>query len=281
MDPNQLMQQGVDTINYLTPAEREALSKPSLETMGNALDGIVTLICYPLLKSQIYFKDKLEKYKAELKNRVSKIPNQYRDASLYPLVLKAIEESKYQINEDEIRKLYTNLITSTVDSRKNDSITPRFVTVISQFGKQDAEFLEILYSQQNKQLVYGYRRAVSKIKSGVTITNRLFKLDNGDLTHRFDLSVDTLSSLGVIKDLEWDELASSQYRERYHSIECALKNPEYIKSEFIAGKNINSEIVKGHIILTEFGKRLCQCIFESEPVPKPSISVNQACSKLR
>lgn len=271
MDPNQLLQQCADVVNSLTPEERQGLFMPSIKTMGYTLDGIITLICYPLLKSRIYLKGKLENYKDEVNNRVTKIPEQFRDEKLYPLVLKAIEESKYQINEDDIRKMYVNLIASTVDSRKNGSITPRFATVISQFGKQDAQFLDILYSQQNQQLIYGYRRAVSKDNSGVTITNRLFKLDNGDLISSFDLSVDTLSSLGVIKELEKDELASSHYRQEYHSIENDLRDSRYIKSEFISAENISSDTVRGHIMLTEFGKRLCQCIFEpalnvSDPV---------------
>lgn len=131
--------------------------------------------------------------------------------------------------------------------------------------------MDILHSQQNQQLIYGYRRAVSKDNSGVTITNRLFKLDNGNLNSNFDLSVDTLSSLGVIKELEKDELASSHYRQKYRSIEIALKDPTYIKPEFISAENISSDTVRGHIMLTKFGKKLCQCIFErnqniSDPV---------------
>lgn len=261
MDFNQIFSDGAKIYDSLPQSTQEAILNPTAKTLGEALEGAAIVVCSPLLILRTLSKALLHKFSNEIDQGINGIPQEDRDSSKFGLVIKAMEEARYQLDEDDIRKMYVNLIASTVDSRKNNSITPRFVTVISQFGKQDAQFLDILYSQQNQQLIYEYRRAVSKDNSGVTITHGLFKLDNGDLNSNYDLSVDTLSSLGVIKELEKDELASSHYRQKYHSIENALKDPTYIKPEFISAKNISSDIVRGHIMLTEFGKKLCQCIF--------------------
>lgn len=49
MDPNQIIGAGVDAYNALDADSKHALTYPSAKTLGNATDGLISLICYPLL----------------------------------------------------------------------------------------------------------------------------------------------------------------------------------------------------------------------------------------
>ena len=84
----------------------------------------------------------LEEFKDNIYNNLSQIPEDNRDASKLGLVLKAFEEAKYQLDGKELRNYFSNLVSSSVDGRKNSSITPRYASVLSQLGKDEATILK-------------------------------------------------------------------------------------------------------------------------------------------
>lgn len=130
MDLNQIANAGLNTYNSLPQSTQEAMLNPAAKTLGKALDGAVTVVCSPLLILGTVSKALLHKFSDEINHKISGIPQENRDTSKLGLVIKAMEEARYQLNKDDIRKMYVNLIASTVDNRKNKAVNPRFATVI-------------------------------------------------------------------------------------------------------------------------------------------------------
>lgn len=259
MDPNQIMGVGVDIYNSLPKSTQEAMLNPAAATLGKALDGAATLVCSPLLMIGTVSKSLLHKFSAEINQKINGIPQENRDVSKLGLVVKAMEDARYQLSEDDIRKMYVNLISSTVDNRKNNVVNPRLATVVAQFGSDEAEFLKIIYQQKGQQIPLGYLNIEnSKNNNTRKATNYLCSSDDGSYLSGKDESIDILNSLGIIEVRDGIWLSAPIYDSRYQAIENILKNSINDK----LGENERLELSKCYLRLNVFGHSLCRCIFE-------------------
>lgn len=259
MDPNQIISSGIDVYNSLPLSTQEAMLNPAAKTLGEALNGAATVICSPLIILGAVSKPLLKKFSTEIDNKINKIPSENRDISKLGLVIKAMEESRYQLNKDDIRKMYVNLISSTVDNRKNAVVNPRLATVVAQFGQKEAEFLKIIYQQHLHQMPFGYL-VIKNDKNATTrkITNCLYSTDDESYLFGKDETIDIFNSLGIIESQQDSWLFSPIYESRYQALENILKQKVHIS----LGENENLKLNKCYLRLNSFGSSLCHCIFE-------------------
>lgn len=256
MDPNQIEAWK----DFLPQSTIEYLLNPTAETIGQSLDGIATALCWPLLKLRIIQKNKLKQFAEEIRNKNDQIPIENRDSSKIGLAIKAIEEARYQLNKDDIRKMFVNLISSTVDNRKNDTVTPRLATVVSQLGSDEASFLRTINEAVNHQIIYGYMSIKdNKDYSTRDLPDRFYNA-GGNAYPLLDVaSVNILESLGVIEVHEHSTLSSSIYTKHYKFIEDFLRS----RVENInLSENEVFEFQHAYIRATKFGDHLLNCIFE-------------------
>lgn len=259
MDPNQIIGMGVDAYNALDNESKHALTYPAAKTLGLAADGLISIFCYPFLQARIFTQARLKQYQEETAAKINKIPEKNRDSSKLGLVIKAIEESRYQLNEDDIRHMYVNLIASTVDNRKNKAVNPRLATVVSQLGSNEANFLKIFYQQLNHQIPFGY--LTTKIPNSIstkTASHYLLSIDDGTYLANQETSIDILSSLGIIDVHTSSWLSSEYYKSRYQTIEDVLKKD----NNYSVNKDENLKLNKCYLKFNSFGESLGHCIFE-------------------
>lgn len=254
LDPNQL-----EALNNALPSStKEKLLNPTAKIIGDSLAGIIGFVLSPLQKLHILNEQKLKQYQNEIQNKTDKIPESHRDPSKLGLALKAIEESKYQINEDELRNLFANLVSSSVDGRKNSSITPRFASVLSQLGKDEATILKKLNSQDRQatlgflSLVDTQNKQVSKITPTTLVWNRLdYKLD-------LEKSLDILTSLGVIT-INYDrKIPGELYNIQVNQLKEFLVSTYGV--DFQLSETRSFSFSYGVISCTDFGKKLLDVI---------------------
>lgn len=263
MDPNQIIGAGVDAYNALDADSKHALTYPSAKTLGNATDGLISLICYPLLKAQIFTQGKLKQYKLEVKEKISEIPENNRDRGKFGLVLKAIEESRYQLNEDDIREMYVNLIASTVDNRKNSIVNPRLATVVSQFGIKEAKLMKEIYLPDNRSLPTSEIWAFAKdLRYNYKLSQRYVFIHNKP-TLQYYSSIDILKSLGVINATNKRKLTTGNSEQNYKIMKDIIQaSKDYKSMKDVLNENEYLEYMPSYITLTDFGRDLCHCIFE-------------------
>lgn len=245
---------------FLPQSTIEYLLNPTAKTVGQSLDGIATALCWPLLKLRIIEKNKLEQFANEIRNKNNQIPIENRDSSKIGLAIKAIEEARYQLSKDDIRRMYVNLISSTVDNRKNDVVTPRLATVVSQLGSNEADFLNTINRMTSHQIIYGYMSIQDK-KTYATrnLSDRFYSTGNDTYTLLNIASINILESLGVIEVHEEAKLTSDIYTKHYKFIET------FLKSRVENVKLPENEVFKfqnAYIRTTKFGDYLLDCIFE-------------------
>lgn len=258
MDFNQLISTGSDIYNSLDPEVRHSLTSPSAKTLGLAIDGLTTIVCYPLLKARIFTQGRLNQYQKEIATKINQIPEEKRDRSKLGLAIKAIEESRYQLNEDDVRRMYVNLIASTVNSQKNNFVNPRLAYVVAQFGLDEADLLKTIYLQRLFQMPFGYLTLTASQNRRRQFSRPIYIDDNDSILVNKDYSIDVLKSLGIINSHDGVALATKKYEKQYIEINQFFKtriSPTLHKDEEI-------ELTKGFVKLTSFGENLCHCIFE-------------------
>ncbi|MBP3543466.1 MAG: DUF4393 domain-containing protein [Lachnospiraceae bacterium] len=90
-------------------------------------------------KRRAKYAHSLEQYKKELETSLRTVPEEKRIEPSSQIVLSALDESKYCVEEEELRKLFVSLLTSATDSRKR--VHPSFPSIIRQMSPSDALLL--------------------------------------------------------------------------------------------------------------------------------------------
>lgn len=252
-DPNQIQ----SVKDCLPKTTVELLLNPTATTVGNAIDGIASIICYPLLALQQISKSRLEQFAREIRMKNEKIPPEYRDSSKIGLAIKAIEDAKYLLNEEDIRKMYVNLIASTIDRRKNDMVNPRLASVVAQFGHNEAKLVDALNLQEDHLLLSSQLWAYSKSPSyDHWISQRYFFISK-ECTYSYNSSIDVLRSLGIINNYNDRHLTADKYTNIYKKIDHKIITEDLIGS---VDRKESVRFKEGYIELSSFGMDLIKCI---------------------
>lgn len=240
---------------------KEALLNPTVTNLGNSIGGISRLLLMPLLKINIITKKNLEDFEKEIYTKSDTIPLGNRDESKLGLTLKAIEDSKYQLASEDLRSLFVNLISSTVDNRKNTNCHPRFSTILSEMDNNDAIFLNELIEVNRSLNGKGLIPVCQLERHNSTSDGRL---DIGELFVITDsipisnnASLGNLKSLGIIEVNTELQPSGDFYLKKFQTFEDSI-NVKKIEAALPSGYTLF--VLKGHIKFTELGKRLISLI---------------------
>lgn len=181
----------------------DALKKP-IASSSNVIETVVDFfhntILYPLQKYNIYAKNKLENYANRLQEKAKKIPEENLIQPKVNILGPVMEGLKYNLDEEHIKEMFTNILLSDMDSRKQSKVKPAYIEIVKQLSKEDAEFLMLLkkfngnlcsisinvqeqdsegHYSLDKYIIYGYKHdsASNNISFGFSKLNSLV-IDN-------------------------------------------------------------------------------------------------------
>ena len=92
-------------------------------------------------KRRIKYASNLEKYKKELSNSIDEIPEDKRIEPDFQITTQALENSKYCISSDILRKMFVNLISGNMNRDSEPLSHPSFPEVLKQMDETDAKIL--------------------------------------------------------------------------------------------------------------------------------------------
>ena len=244
----------------------DALAKPIATSIGEAsktlLDGVFHLAFDPIRKFNIQREAYLERFKIEVQTSVQTIPEKYQDDSKIGLVLKSIEDSKYQLNSDELRAMFTRLITVTLDSRANSSISPKFSAIISEMSPREARLLEMIYYNTASLVPFVRLKAENKSTySSKKLGNGFLLLDDHS-ENSMSLELSLLESANLITFHEDTRLIHSHFADIFTEFRSFF--PEDLNT-FLPDISDEEELVFEHSYysLTELGESFCKIVFKS------------------
>lgn len=228
-----------------------------------------------LLKIQARQEHNLQLYRDELASSISKIdPDDFQDPKMN-ILGPALEASKYYIDEEEMRRMFANLLASSMDESKNDIVHTSFVEIIKQLSPLDAK--NLLSFQQSfaspivrLDTIRKNRKAKTRALSNIYWISSEQKEFDIERSRIISSSLDNLQRLGLISiGYESHLVAEGSYSDfqklplyqeflefykNYNNTRNAQDNPNL--------QIDNYEIIKGIVELTDFGTDFCNsCIY--------------------
>lgn len=207
-----------ETIKQLPKEIYDDLAHPGLSVFGKTVSDIFKFVALPFSFLGLTAEELTEKYKIFIKDAINKTPLDKIKQPDPLIVCPLLDYVKYAFNEDELSKLFNNLLSSAINRDKDDIIHPSFVHIIKQLSSLDAQILKSLYQYGDKYILYDNITVcndncwggVSFDITGFTLLNveKDFSINNTKT------SIDYLISLGLLKL----QLQKKYTKEDYYSV---------------------------------------------------------------
>lgn len=184
----------------------ESLTKfwnPILGSLGEGFGGIFYWMFHKPIEYKVIRKAALKDFVIQMSQKMKDIPEDFRDPSKLGLVLEALQNSVYQLNQGEIRAMFANLVANLADKRKNSTITPRYIYILSQLGYDDAIFLRELVHQNGESVLHAHKAAINNGHIDKYISDYfLYFSGEKKVFSGFKPTINVLESLGIIKETD-------------------------------------------------------------------------------
>lgn len=126
----------------------ENLTDELTKTVGHTFSDIWYLVFGGISqaadKRRMKYAHDLECYQQELSNKISKIPDDKLIEPNIQVTAQALENSKYCIESEELREMFSNLIANSMNSDYADTAHPSYAEIIKQMSPTDARVLKTI-----------------------------------------------------------------------------------------------------------------------------------------
>lgn len=252
-------------LNFLPKSTQELLMNPTVKNIGETLGALSELILSPINTFTTWTNTHIRKFQQSITENINKIPEADRDLAKFNLAMKAIDDAKFQITDDNLREMFAKLIAASIDKRYNQGLSPRFSNVLSQFSPEDARFLmQISTSDLHKIPTIIFFTQVDNPGRGLTEGDH-FIAPNYSTACWFqnELSLNNLVSLGIINLREDEYLTSNINKSFYDSAEKSNEFLNWSNSAKFSNSVLTPAIKNGYIEFTTFGKKLIQIVIQN------------------
>lgn len=208
---------------------------------GQALQTIVgifnNVVLYPFKKTNITFKYKLEQFESDLREKVKDIPKEKIIEPPINVVGPAIESLKYTFDTKELREMYMNLLTSSMNIDKIQFAHPSYVEIIKQLTPLDALVLKKINDYGDKvrcsRITFSFANKVFTYAMPRLFAPDLLCIDCSPFL--ISASIENLCRLGIVINYN-AKISGADY--------SFAQNHQYVKERF--------EIFKDNSITQEY-----------------------------
>lgn len=207
---------------------------------------------YRIEKKQLNYQKNIEAYKQELEDKVKEIPQENLIEPDFHTAYEALENSKSCITDEELRKMFVNLISSSMNSSTSDFIHPSFASIIKQMSVLDAKIFK-MFKEDETNPILELRERIDNGNYQTFLTNLFLYITLNTDEHinlnigQIQSSISNLDRLGLVKIDYSQHLTDEQ---RYSDLKKAADT-------ICEGRSIaveNRIMQKGVVSLTPFGK---------------------------
>lgn len=229
------------------------LLQPGVRQVGGAIEAVLGLgntVLWPLhllnQRARINLQANFESYR----EKMARVPIEHVVTPPPELAVPIVEKFPYLENED-LRELFTTLLTMASSSETNSKAHPSFANVISNLCPDEAQLLRSFIG--TRAIPFCFVRYVNALGDRFTqVCDMHFRLRNGiNLAFRENLSayISNLEGLGILKiDRNTFTLDEDQYSLLTNDVKTAFANYEAPEGYPI------QQINQGRIDVTDFGK---------------------------
>ncbi|CAI3550043.1 conserved hypothetical protein [Clostridium neonatale] len=234
--------------------------KPAIQEIGGALGTVFGLvnnvIFYPLKLANVTLKYKYEQFILDMESRANKIPEDKITEPPLNIVGPTMEALKYTIDTEELREMYLNLLSSSMNMDSVEYSHPAYVEIIKQLTPLDANIFKKITSISKNipcaRISIGFGNQV--------YINAMPKFFAPTILNSYDpfivsTSIQNLCRLGLITHMD-NSIIDYDYD--------SFKKHPFVVQQFEMLKDINKGVdlninVNGEVlILNDFGKNFAK-----------------------
>lgn len=185
-----------DSVDNAVKNLTDTLTKNAGQTFGDIWYLVFGGISHAADKKKMKYAHDLETYSQELNVAIEQIPTGEKVEPSIQVAAQALENSKYCISEPELRKMFVNLISNSMNSRTFREVHPSFPEIIKQMSPLDAEILSEFkkYSAQPiAKFLLVYPGGTSKV-----LEDYLYFCPEGSHSYYYASSISSLERLGLL-----------------------------------------------------------------------------------
>lgn len=267
-NPEQLAEVVKELVNILPEESRKALLVPVAESFGSGSSSVLELLFYPANYLNIKAQGKLKMLhdKTEAKIAEKKQTGVYSESNL-GLAVKAIEESKYQLDSEILQDFFSELIANSLDKQFEDSISPNFSSILSNLSHADAVFLQKAkqffiaegskMDTPNTMKIPLGRYVLHSDGSGKAPYNDEYVIWEPGLYETSGFTLATLTSFGLINYSFGEKLLNPRFDDFYQTLHSTDEYQELtneMEKEVIKSQGITFSVDTGYLSFTELGR---------------------------
>ncbi|MCI9681387.1 MAG: DUF4393 domain-containing protein [Lachnospiraceae bacterium] len=154
-------------------------------------------ISYLSEKKKLKYSHALEEFRKSLESSIEQIPLEKKIDPSVQVTAQALENSKYCIDQEELRKMFAALISNSMNIDFQNDIHPSFAEIIKQMSIFDANVIQVFKGSSNNGLPLGRY----ELKHNNTFSILLDNVFLGYPTAKLDLcslSISSLCRLGLL-----------------------------------------------------------------------------------
>lgn len=259
------------------PVYQDAI-QPAAKEIGKALQTATKSIHVLLAPVEIVvwgYERIKEKLSEELSPKIQQIPEERLISPSPNIAVPIVESLRYLGYDDNLRKLYVNLLASAMDLETAYRAHPSFVEIIKQLTSDEAKILQLLSQNISIPLIsvqlYTNFKGISKItkflsKDAYSYNTGISRFSNiGELAscEYPDLSSNYLDNLARLGIIEIQREVSFTDSKKYVELENHITILNFISQNNLP--NQRAEIKQYSAELTNFGKQfIAACITDDE-----------------
>ncbi|WP_419155625.1 DUF4393 domain-containing protein [Weissella minor] len=264
-------------INFLDKIEETNIGK----NIGYAINGLFLTAFGNLVENGLVQQSKVDTIVQATTKNIEQIPSEKQTLDNKMMILKAFEELRYQIDNDDIKNMFINLISNSFNSDYNDDLSPLFAQILGNMSHKTAVFLDEWQQipteaspytnivknnpdgsqQRMHQSIVAYWDGISR-----PYDDSVNDPTEGILVREVPSEISELEYFGLIKIHE--HRAPTNADDMYKAISNHYKaNRKYIMSFSLNDDNktdkfsTNTSFSAGMIELSPLGKLFCNVIF--------------------
>lgn len=238
------------------------LTDAPTKSMGQTLSSIWDLVFGPINhaadKRRIKYAIDLEQYRAQLTQSIEQIPEEKKIEPDIQVAAQALENSKYCISSDILRKMFVNLISGSMNSDTQSLAHPAFPEILKQLSPDDALLLKDIYFSNQPSL------PIAKVGLNANNGGHTMFYDNLFVPNELDFScTKCLLSLSSLERANLISISYNSWRTDDSAYDKLRHTPGYLEIEKISTSFQASPpyFSKGILQLTALGRVFCSiCI---------------------
>ena len=233
-----------------------ALSDPAKEVgkmLSNVFYVVFSPINFPADKYRLKQSKNLEAYAKSLEEEINKVPSENLVEPPLNIVGPALEASKYYIDEDYLRKMFSKIIASSMDIKKVGQVHPSFIEIIKQLDGLDASNMKLIGYRQSLpivryQVIFEDQSVVNHLEN-VFIENSSY-----DNLKTSSSSISNLERLGLIS-IDYDSaLSNDSLYDLFYKTQVYTDLIESLKDE----ESRYAGLEKGLVRITPLGENFLE-----------------------